>query len=83
MPEQEVVDFLEEYRKQFDEVYPDAEIKTVIQIDGDEILKIGRLDACWDCGRMTRWVSTSFHAPLCSKPCVRNKWKEYWEAVSK
>ena len=83
MISQDMKDFPEEYRKQFDELYPDAELKTIITFDGDELMKIDRLESCWDCGRLTRWVSTSFYAHLCSKSCVRNKWKEYWEATRK
>ena len=70
-------------RTQFDERYPDVDLKTIVLSNGDEIMKVGREELCWDCSRRTRWVSTSFHAYLCSDECVRNKWNEYWEATRK
>jgi hypothetical protein len=68
----------------FDEEYKDAEVHTVLRIDGDEVEKGARMSLCWNCNRATYWYSIGFMiAPICSKECLTQKWNEYAEAMRK
>lgn len=84
MSSKEIDDFLNsDYRKRFDELYPDSDVGTQIDVEGDIAIKIARSGQCWDCGRTTFWIGQSFMTHLCSKKCFINKWNEYWEATRK
>jgi hypothetical protein len=67
----------------FDEKYPDAEVNTHVDIQGDEFVKIARADLCYRCHRATYWCSTSFLTHICSEACSVELWNEYWEATGR
>lgn len=69
----------------FENRYPDSPVGTIIEFEGDQLVRTAKLQLCWDnCGRSTYWTSSSFAcAPLCSEECCRNKWNEYFEAMRK
>lgn len=67
----------------FAEQHPNAKPGDRIEVEGDELIRTERAEFCWDCGRGCQWISTSFYAYFCSEQCLKNKWKEYWEAMRK
>ena len=67
----------------FDEKYQNMPVGSIVLFEGDEYLKVARKHLCWNCLRLTYWVSTLFQAHLCSEQCATEKWNEYAEASRK
>lgn len=65
----------------FDEKYVGVAVNS--QPVGEDVFCSDRAEECFHCHKLTRWVSLSFEASVCSEECENSEWIAYYATLKK